>query len=398
MSNQVSDNDNNDNEPNNYNEPQQEPGDPGDYIIEATALLDRVQIAIEQGQPASALRLLGDCPAADLPAAPLTRYYHLKGWALLGLNQSEQAEEELNVALQLAEQHHERELAARIRNRIGISYYQRLQFAVADAWFVQCWSAIHDGEISDTSFKMHIHNNLGNTALRMGIFAAAVSFYYEALNHARNLNDDTWMGSICLGLSLASLHSGDYGVAMLAIKQGFELEQRGGSPNFLAHLQGMYAMTLIRLNQPQAAEQELYKAIKLSEQIGANQTLVIAYGNLAEAYMAQARLVEALSIAQLAVAEARRLQVSDLDLAQLLHTLANVYARLQEYNPAISTFEEAAGLMRDCGDAPKYAQLLFDYGRTLLQCGKVSQGISKLELANYLTNVELRDYSLARQL
>lgn len=139
---------------------------------------------------------------------------------------------------------------------------------------------------------------------------------------------------------------------------------------------------------------ELLKTIELSIQGGNDQIMVIAYGNLAEALMAQEQLDEALAMAERAVSEARRRQLADLDVSQLLHTLAKVHSRRSERELADRTFAEAEVMLRQCGDIVKLSRLLSDYGHSLISWHDFDRACDKLSEATAILNPRLKSYAV----
>ncbi len=362
-----------------------------DENVNATQRLDQARAELEQGDGALALNTLSRVAWRKLPRPLQLRYRYLRGWALTQAWRYQQAHRELAVALRLAERLDEREYAARISYRIGLNYYRQGQFAQAERCFMRAWSAIYDGEVGDLLFRMYVDHSLGNCALRLGRFDEAASHYHDALSYGADVDDRKWVGSVYLGLGLAYLHQGEFALAKLAMEESLHLEEQVAADSFLVEISAMYAITLIELNQPRAAEQELRRTIYLSTQVGNHRTLAIAYGCLAEAHLADGRLSEALASAEQALAEAEHSEVSLLDRAQLQLVLAKVQAAAGEQQAADGAFAVAEQGMSQSGDEVKYAALLRDYAKALISWGEHERAAAKLEAAYSLLRPRWRE-------
>ncbi len=363
----------------------------GERSQRAAALLDRAQQELDRGCPTAAMQLLEPLRTGNLRLAVRMRYHFVLGSALSNDRLAERGEGELEHALRLAERLDDREYVVRCRYRLGVTYYQRLRFEEADGYFVSCWLAFDDGLISDPQLRMYVHHSLGNVALRLGNFKGAVSHYQDAIRRREGVGDSKLLGTVCWGLGLAHYHQRELGLAMMAMKEALNLQQRNAANAPLAAVNGMYAMMLIELNQAKAAERELKHTIYLAEQSHDYRVLVTAYGNLAEAYLAQDNPADALIAARFALEQAHAHAVGMVDMAQTYVTLAKVYTVLQRWADADANFEQAILLIGETRDEVKHEHFVYAHAQMLLKCGDYVKAVKKLVLA-YRLNHRLRLY------
>ncbi len=344
-------------------------------------LLDQAQMALERSDLKVAWARLRRIRVRRLTPPLKMRYHYLKGQAEFEAQRYSEAGRQLTTALTLAERLERREYTARIRYRIGVNLYRQRKFVEAERLFALCHTATIEGDVRDLLFRMYVDHSLGNCALRQGRFEGAVSHYRDALSYVSDVDDPRWVSSVYWGLGLAYLQSGEAAQAKIALEESLALAEDAATQSFMVEISAMYAVTLIKLNQANAAERELERTIYLSRAVGNNRTLAIAYSCLAEARMLDGQLPEALAAAEQAVVAAEQPGVDALDRAQVQLVVAKVHAAMGERIAAERIFEQAEAGMKGSGDDIKYADLLKEYARTLALWGETERGAAKLAAA-----------------
>lgn len=361
----------------------------------ASDLLNQLLALVEQERYKEAAELLGDWQPLGLDATYWLRYHFVKGAVSLNLAEMTTAYDELNRALQIANQLADRAYIGYVSYRLGVYHYRSSQFAIAEGYFVESWKVIKERAIrNNIKLSMYVNLSLGNTVMRRGNYRGAISHYRDALRDLEYLHSSKWLGSIYWGIGLCQMYIGMKVAAKVNMARGLRIQQDVAVNSFLAEMTGMYGMVLVVNGQFDAAERELRHAIYLSQQVNSKSAYLIACANMAELNLHRGTLDPALEWAERTVGEARMMQVSALNMAQTLHTLGNIHAARHEFVAAKKAFAEAEPLMRESKDEDKLGQLLKDYGKVLAQCGEYASAMPKLEQAVYKNAPRMKLYTL----
>jgi tetratricopeptide (TPR) repeat protein len=234
----------------------------GDKLAEAHAWYGIASTQMYQGELRLALESIAhveEIARAQDAALELVRVLYMKGWSLFNLGNTEEALGLGEQVLALSEKHGYLPHTADSLNLLGVVHATLGQYQEAVSRFERALKTFQ--ELGDRVQVAFMINNLGVIAEKLGDYQRALERYQEAITLAR------------------------------------EIGHRNGEMLYRSNL----CEARIRLGEYAAAESDLLQLIHIAETAGFGQ-LAPTYGFLAESYLGQAKLTEALQAAQRSLA------------------------------------------------------------------------------------------------
>jgi tetratricopeptide (TPR) repeat protein len=267
---------------------------PGGYISPSYTefQLARAELLIMLGQPTQALEVLRPLiPTEDEPtqgqtprlmeSAQVLRMYHLAAKAAIRGDRLAEAHEFLRKAIQLAERVDDREEIERLRNLLGVAYYQSGQVLSALEEHKQCLAAVQAGRVQDPNFKLAVYNNIARDYAALHDNERAMATYKDALTLIESVNDLERQANIFVDLSTTYANHDDYWSANRFATKATGVYQVLSHMQQLVRMQTRYAELLIDAGQLEEAERCLMSGLQLAEDLGSNLDRAMALANLA---------------------------------------------------------------------------------------------------------------------
>jgi len=124
---------------------------------------------------------------AILPGHVLYRIPFMRGRAYLILQEFDRAQEQFEEALDLAKE--DIVAATTVRNLMGTTFYEVEKPDLALKCHLQCLRAIQSGAVKDPNVKISILRNIALDYFALNDVGSSISFYKEALDALRDLDD-----------------------------------------------------------------------------------------------------------------------------------------------------------------------------------------------------------------
>lgn len=166
---------------------------------------------------AEAIPRAHDCQAVEIEAAGLL----LRG---RGGQDQAQAQQDLERALLLAQQHNLRAMEGDILRCLGNSHFWQNNFPASEKYFERAL-AVHR-EVGDVRGEQSVLNNLAFLYQLLGEYQAASEFYRQALEISRQIGDRLAEGVLLSNLGDQALQLGDYGPAAQWLEQALEIREQ----------------------------------------------------------------------------------------------------------------------------------------------------------------------------
>ena len=298
------------------------------------------QLAVQLGDRASQANTLGNLgnlaqaesnylEALDAYSQALKIYLELsnprrQGQILTNLGNVHTALGEYAVArklyqqgLTLAEQHQDRSGQLRALNSLGLAAASQGRYSTAEPYYYQAWQIIH-WEAAAPTVEATLLYNLGALEHAQQRFAQAQNYYEQALN--LNPNNPSLVSSLESGMALLLMEQEQFEPAIDLLKTGLAKLADEQNPQRRALLLNNLGHVYFKAGQLPAAEQTLYEAIALQEQIRRGlitqgeqtdlnrvslfDTQIHPYATLQEVLVTQGKFQAALLVAEQARAKA----------------------------------------------------------------------------------------------
>ena len=350
-------------------------------------LLLEARIYLKQNQFEQARGLLlNRFRVRQLNVAQLKQYYLLLGETYLKLNDSKQAQLELQRALDLATRSNDVDVTERARYMLGVADYRQNKILLAVEKHRLCLQAVTNGHIRDVSFKLMVYTMLANEYNQLNDYRQATEMYREVMALSEQVLRDDWLASAYWGLSQQYRQESNVNQARFYAHKSYTLYEAIENRRLAGQAKNLYGLILTEQNNPVEGEQALSEALYIAEHNNDPAGAANALINLSELKRKSDDLDAALSLADRGIAQARAAQNNgnqgnQVILGQALAQVASVYRTQENAGAAAGYFDEAVRELQAANAYHILARTYFDYGQTLNALGRHKEASEYFERA-----------------
>ncbi len=358
-------------------------------LIEAEGLLGKHQAE----KAMEALHVAAGEPPDGLPPHDRPRWYWLAGWAGVWAKQFSEAQGWLERGLEVVEDARAwtpptkkaqlNEMAERIRNLLGVCYYEQAQPAKALEHHLQCLRAITDGIVTDPELKLLIYKSLGNDYSTQGRHDEAIYYFQRACKLAEDMNDPRQWGLACWGLGLTYETSGDLFHAEEAFGQALKLFEQLNDTQLVPRLHAMLGQLLTKMKDYQRAEKHLADALEAASQSDNIHARGVALGNIASLHLARGNPDEAIKVTLDGLRPLRGTENYRTE-GQLYETLARAYDVKRDISAAEQAYKEAIMTLEHTEDGEYLGRAHERYGQFLAAQSRFAEAYEQMGIARKL--------------
>ncbi len=164
----------------------------------------------------------------EVSRAVAHRIPFLRGRALLQRGKPLAARAELMSALRLVDAGTEAE--ARVRNLIGVTYYEMKEPQQALQEHLACLDAINKGAAREFNIRVSIYFNLANDYASLNQPVQALNFYRKACDLLQDLSDPERLANVLWGMAVAYNAKGSWDRGLPCIMRALEIYQSLNRP------------------------------------------------------------------------------------------------------------------------------------------------------------------------
>jgi tetratricopeptide (TPR) repeat protein len=269
---------------------------------------------IYTGNPGSALTILrGLLPDENgnpstprpLDAGQLQRVYYLAAIAAVRHGASAEAISYLNRGSQSAQRQGDREMQERMRNTLGVAYYQADQPLSALEQHKLCLDAIQNGVITDPNFKLLVYSNIANDYWALRDNEHAMSTYKSALELLPEVNSIERQAEIFWDAAARHSERGQYMLANSAANKALSLYEVLDNMRLVTRMENKYGDILLDMGDFEAAEGYLVRSLELADSLNSEVEKATVLTNLAHVSLKRNNTTEAAERIEQAIALAR---------------------------------------------------------------------------------------------
>jgi transcriptional regulator with XRE-family HTH domain/Tfp pilus assembly protein PilF len=333
---------------------------------------------IYSGSPGQALVILrpllpdenGDSRTTrPLDAGQLQRCYYLAAIAAVRHDASAEAIGYLNKGSQAAVRQGDREMQEKMRNILGVAFYQADQPLSALEQHKLCQEAVQNGVVTDPNFKLMVYANLANDYWALHDNDHAMATYKTALELLGEVNSIEKQAAIFWD---ATTKLGDRGVYMQAnalAAKALSLYEALDNIRLVTLMENKYGDILLDMGDFQAAEGYLVRNLELADSLNSEVEKATVLTNLARVSLKRNNTAEATERVEQAIALAREAvkagkgENSD-GQGEKSHAQRRVRA-----NMALARALALAGEVATRGKDPKKADTYFNEAIKIIEAG-----------------------------
>ncbi len=360
---------------------------------EARHMLKEAEELLVKGKTTEALATLQvetNEPPTALPLYDQPRWYWLAGWAGVWGHKYPEAIGWLEHGLKVIDSMRAQapgsqrvqlvEMAERIRNFLGVCYYEQRQPATALEHHLRCLTAVTNGTVTNSELKLLIYKSLGNDHTMLGRHKEAIFYYERACKLAEDMNEPRQRGLAYWGLALAYKSSDDLHRAEKAFQEAVDTFERLDDMQLALPLHAVLAQVLIKLNDFPKAERHLRLALETAERLNDGHARGIALGNLAIFYMTRGNPGEAITAARDGLSAVRGKGDPRTE-GQLFQTLAEAYEASQDFPAAEQAYKEALTTLGPSQEHEFIGRAHERYGKFLAERERFQEAYEQMGLA-----------------
>jgi tetratricopeptide (TPR) repeat protein len=271
----------------------------------------------------------------------------------------------LEVALSLAQQQQLLSLVALAHYRLTNAYLGSKAYAQARAHGA---SALHLLPHMPLTTQAALYNSLGLIELETAAFAASEEWFQQALALWQQTDEPTQLARTCLNLGIAYQQQGRWGEAKASYERARgALVPTASVVDKLKVLNGLGTLHYLAEELP-AAEAAFRQGVVLAQQLqGIYHLRGSLTHNLGNTLLAQGRLVEARMYLEKSVVLWQQAD-DDLERANSLGTLGELFAAQAMWRTAVSNYQEALELLAPYRDHPWAQKLVTQFQAALARC------------------------------
>jgi tetratricopeptide (TPR) repeat protein len=326
-----------------------ERGPEGDQAREEiSARLREAQILGKQGKVDDAINLLTDVlTRATSPRDIAATRYYLAG-CYLDKDQPDEARQELQEAMPLAERIGDRELLERSRNELGDAFNALNKPLLALECHRACYDAVQRGIMRDPMYKLNVLGSLGNEYWLLGEYDKAIEILKEAADLSNDVLNPERLGSIYWMLSASYNAQGDTGRAKRYALHSIQSYEEVGNKRQAAYVHSRLGRAYIQSGQLEDAEAHLRVAHDMAHKMDDPRGIAESSRSLSELHLRRNQYDEAETEAREALAAAER-QRDSVQRADAMLAVAEALEAHGKRKEAESQTKEALSLLEKAG-------------------------------------------------
>lgn len=257
---------------------------------------------IYTGHPAQALEIVRDYLPDDngaskasrpLDLTQLQRGYYLAAQATVRLGASSESLGYLSKSMAMAQRQNDAELIEKIRNALGVAYYQANQPLSALEQHNLCMDAINMGVVTNPNFKLAVYSNLANDYWALHDNSRAMDTYKEALKLLPEVNSLERQASIFWESATKQSEQGYYKAANEGAERAISLYEALDNIRLVTRMESRYGDILLDMGKFDEAESYLTRSLELADALNSDYDKATVLTNLARVSMKRNNLAQA---------------------------------------------------------------------------------------------------------
>lgn len=322
---------------------------------------------------------------------------YLEGRVLAALDRTGEALAKLEEGLKAWQELDNPTWAERVRNMIGETYFRQHKFVLAQEQHKLGLAAIQEGLVREPNLKLAIYSNLARTYTALDMHDAARALFDEARQCAADAATPERLVQTLWNIAQGYEKEANLLAARQSIDTASAALEAVETSRLVTTLHLVFGSAYLAGHNWQEAEQSFQAALQSAAPRLSGATSVAAYNSLANLFLRQSRLEEALKAANLAhetlLAEGENVTLSNsfssdgayatpqLAAGEVLLTLARITEKKGEREQADRYFEQAIEQLKERGRPEVLSSAYFSYGEVLLERGDSSRGAYYLKVA-----------------
>jgi tetratricopeptide (TPR) repeat protein len=346
----------------------------------------------------------GDSSTRLLEPSQLQKAYQLSAEAALRLELPIEALEHLENGIQYATRLGNRDALERMRNLLGLAYYQAGQPLRALDIHRACLKAIDSGAMSDPNFKLLVSSNIANDYWALHDNDSARAVYEAATARFETLDDFDRQAEVYWELASQYIGANNYSSARFYAYKALDIYDALNNILLVAQLENNYGQICLRAGDLEAAERYLARSLELCRALRQDCDSVLALSSLARISLEQgdreaatARAREAMELGRLALAGAEAVDKPSANgrhngYVQSVATARRALAKALAIGGEVSTtggdtkkadklFSEAIGIIEMDGNGPPAGEIYQRYAQALANRGQHEKASKYFEKA-----------------
>jgi tetratricopeptide (TPR) repeat protein len=294
------------------------------------------------------------------------------------------ARPELEEALKLARD--DAEAAVRVRNLLGVVFYEQEQPQLALEQHLQCLQAAREG-IKDLNLRLSVYRNLANDYTLLNQPSQAIGLYKEALTILKDLDDLERQAGVFWGMAMAYKEADNWALAKLYATRALHIYEAADDRSEASQMCMDLAEIFIGEKRYSDAQEMLERAKGLLADSGDQRRMSYLYQNYASLTRQQGELGKAAEYAaqsiELAQAARQSLKESKKQpwvesvraYVQALHVAALVEEALGHTDAADKLFRQALKELKQTTINEAIQTISLSYAEALSARGKYEQAV-----------------------
>jgi predicted ATPase/class 3 adenylate cyclase len=291
----------------------------------------------------------------------------------------EECDSRLGCAAEAARQSGDRRSLARLLNQLGLSAWERSDFAVAQPLFTESYEI--SKELGDQIRMLVTLINLGNINWGRGEFAEAKRAWDEALELAVVTKQERYEAYIRDDLGILACQSGDYAEAAQQCEQSITLHNRLNNQEGVAFSLYNSSEVLRRTKQYDRALDRVERARRIFQSLGHERGAALTSIRIGMILLEQGQPQNAMAYVEEGLRTAR--ETGDRQGQSYgLDVTARIRAKLNDRTQAIELFRKSFSIANRIGDKKQVADLLRHYGEMESDYGEVEAAYQAMTIAH----------------
>jgi tetratricopeptide (TPR) repeat protein len=335
--------------------------------LQALVIL-RALLPDEAGNPPPATPgTTGGPTMRPLDAGQLQRCYYLAAMAAVRHGASAEAIGYLNKGTQAAVRQGDREMQERMRNALGVAFYQADQPLSALEQHKLCQEAIQNGVITDANFKLTVYSNLANDYWALHDNEHAMATYKAALELLNEVNSIEKQAAIFWDATTKLGERGLYPQANAMAAKALSLYEALDNIRLVTRMENKYGDILLDMGDFKAAEGYLLRSLELADSLNSELEKATVLTNLARVSLKRNNATEAAERVEQAIELAR--QAAKAGAAEGAEGEKNHAQRKVRANMALAKALALAGEIATRGKDTKKVDTYFNEAIRIIEAG-----------------------------
>jgi tetratricopeptide (TPR) repeat protein len=335
-----------------------------------------------------------------LDAGQLQRAYYLAAMAAVRHGASAEAIGYLNKGSQAAARQGDREMQEKMRNALGVAFYQADQPLSALEQHKQCQEAIQNGVITDPNFKLQVYSNLANDYWALHDNEHAMATYKAALDLLGEVNSIEKQAAIFWDGTTRLSERGLFPQANAMASKALSLYEALDNIRLVTRMENKYGDILLDMGDFKAAEGYLVRSLELADSLNSELEKATVLTNLARVSLKRDNAEEAAERVEQAISLARQVAKggageggdgeknhvqrkarANMALARALALAGEIATRGKDTKKVDSYFNEAIKLIEASNNADESSDIYQRYAQVLASRGQHEQASKFYEKA-----------------